>query len=89
MDKLEQDIVALMKKRVYDIAGIFGGKMKVSLNGNVIKINSFLKYVDLYLPNNEETIKIYDKDMTTPRFFLFLMRIFRWEVLATYSATQF
>ena len=39
-----------MKKRVYDMAGIFGGKVKVSLNGTPLKANSFMKYVDLYLP---------------------------------------
>ena len=67
MQKLEDDIVALMKKRVYDMAGIFGGRIKVTLNGTLLKINSFMKYVDLYLSDKVETIKIYDKDMTTPR----------------------
>jgi len=56
-----------MKKRVYDMAGIFGGRIKVTLNGTLLKINSFMKYVDLYLSDKVETIKIYDKDMTTPR----------------------
>jgi hypothetical protein len=42
------DIVALMTKRVYDIAGC-NPSVKVHLNGNRIAINSFDKYVGLYL----------------------------------------
>jgi DNA topoisomerase-2 len=40
-----------MMKRVYDMAGLYGGKLKVTLNGNLIKLNSFMKYVDLYISN--------------------------------------
>ena len=77
MNSLEDDIVAMMTKRVYDMAGIFGDKLKVFINGERIKIGSFLKYVDLYFPEGESIIKVYDKEMTTPR----------WEVLVTYSTT--
>jgi DNA topoisomerase-2 len=35
MTELEEDIVSLMKKRVYDMAGLFGAKgVKVFLNGD-------------------------------------------------------
>ena len=47
------------------MAGIFGGRVKVSLNGQWIKINSFMKYVDLYFPQDSSVIKVYDKEMTT------------------------
>jgi DNA topoisomerase-2 len=69
MAELEEDIVSLMKKRVYDMAGLFGAKgVKVFLNGDQIKINSFLKYCDMYFPKElNNPIKIYDRDMTTPR----------------------
>ena len=33
MRELDDDIVDLMMKRVYDIAGIIGGNVKVQLNG--------------------------------------------------------
>lgn len=79
MDVLEDDMVALMIKRVYDMAGIFNGNVKVFLNGQQIKINSFAKYIDLYFPSEANVIKVYDKAMTTSR----------WEVLVTYSPTQF
>ena len=36
MEILNEDIVSLMSKRVYDIAGNFAGKLKVFLNGKLI-----------------------------------------------------
>lgn len=47
MTELDADIVALMKKRVYDIAGC-NPTLKVYLNGELIKINNFSQYVKLY-----------------------------------------
>jgi len=75
MKELESDIEQLMTKRVYDMAGIYGERLKIFLNEERIKIGSFQKYVDLYLGN--DAIKIYDKEMTTPR----------WEVVVSYSPT--
>ncbi|MCB0369695.1 MAG: hypothetical protein KDD45_09700 [Bdellovibrionales bacterium] len=48
-----------MRKRVYDMAGLLPC-VKVFLNGRQLEVNSFLKYVDLYFNNTEETIKIRD-----------------------------
>lgn len=79
MTFLEEDIVALMTKRVYDMSGIFGDKVKVFINGERIRIGSFLRYVDLYFKENESISKVYDKEMTNSR----------WEVLVTYSPTLF
>ena len=44
---LDEDIMALMSKRVYDMAGIMP-RVKVSLNDKEIDIKSFSEYVDLY-----------------------------------------
>ncbi|XP_028104539.1 DNA topoisomerase 2-like [Camellia sinensis] len=49
MTHLEDDVVALMKKRVIDLAGCLGKTVKVELNGQRIPIKSFLDYVNLYL----------------------------------------
>jgi DNA topoisomerase-2 len=48
MQKLDQDIVDLMKKRVYDIAGVLGGRVKVYLDGKRIEVASFAEYCELY-----------------------------------------
>lgn len=47
MNHLDDDIVSLMKKRVYDIAGT-NSSMKVFLNGSKLNIRSFKDYVNLY-----------------------------------------
>lgn len=47
LNHLDDDIVSLMKKRVYDIAGA-NSSMKVYLNGSKINIKSFKDYVNLY-----------------------------------------
>ncbi|KJE90404.1 DNA topoisomerase II [Capsaspora owczarzaki ATCC 30864] len=50
MDYLDDDIVGLFRRRVYDIAGCMRG-LKVYLNDNLIPIRSFVDYVKLYLPD--------------------------------------
>lgn len=39
-----------MKKRVYDMAGIFNGKVKVYLNDKKISLKTFKDYVNMYIP---------------------------------------
>ncbi len=53
MEKLDDDIVALFTKRVYDLAGITDRKVSVYLNDQKIDIKTFENYVDLYLKNEE------------------------------------
>lgn len=47
MEYLDTDIVSLMKKRVYDIAGV-NSSLKVYLNGTKLPIKNFKDYVNLY-----------------------------------------
>lgn len=54
-EPLEADTVALMRKRVLDVAGVLGRGVKVLLNGERVPVRSFSEYVDLYLgPNSGE-----------------------------------
>ncbi|CAL8371464.1 unnamed protein product, partial [Boreogadus saida] len=48
MEKLDKDIVALLTRRAYDIAGSCRG-VKVMLNGKKLPVTGFRSYVDLYL----------------------------------------
>uniref|UniRef100_N1QQ66 DNA topoisomerase 2 n=1 Tax=Aegilops tauschii TaxID=37682 RepID=N1QQ66_AEGTA len=48
MTKLEDDVVALMRKRVVDMAGTLGKTVKVELNGQKVATKSFSEYVQLY-----------------------------------------
>ena len=53
MESLDEDIVGLFTKRVYDMAGCTDQRVKVQLNGNEIAVKNFKQYVDLYLKNEE------------------------------------
>ncbi|MQM00366.1 hypothetical protein Taro_033099 [Colocasia esculenta] len=81
MTELEDDVVALMKKRVVDLAGTLGKTVKVELNGQRLPVKTFQQYVDLYL-------KSADKGRLDS-----LPRIYeandRWEVCVSLSEGQF
>jgi DNA topoisomerase-2 len=77
---LTPDILALLKKRVYDMAGIFNSNVKVYLNNKRIKISKFEDYCKLYLPGDaNDSIRIYDKNMKTDR----------WEVMVSFTDGDF
>ncbi|KAJ9529194.1 hypothetical protein QJQ45_007900 [Haematococcus lacustris] len=62
MEVLEEDSVALMRKRVYDMAGILGKTCKVYLNGERLGVKSFSEYVDLYLgPKEGGAARVYER----------------------------
>lgn len=55
MEELSDDMIALMKKRVYDLAGVTS-KVKIYLNDKRVEINNFKKYIELYnLIDNDNT----------------------------------
>ncbi|WIA35043.1 hypothetical protein OEZ86_003534 [Tetradesmus obliquus] len=56
MQELEADVVALMAKRVYDVAGVLNKGCKVYLNGSRLPIKSFADYCDLYLGPKENGV---------------------------------
>ena len=58
---LNDDMYNLFKKRVYDIAAVTGKKIKVTFNGEEVPVNTFEKYIDMYIGTKEETPRIYDK----------------------------
>jgi len=47
-DSLPDDMVKLLRKRVYDIAAITDKTVKVKLDGNIIPVKTFLQYIDKY-----------------------------------------
>merc|ERR1719359_2556696 len=61
MEKLDNDIVSLMTKRVYDIAGSTDEKCSVWLNGEKLDIKSFKDYTDLYLLTRPGVPQIFEK----------------------------
>ncbi|XP_027424204.1 DNA topoisomerase 2-alpha isoform X1 [Zalophus californianus] len=81
MQSLDKDIVALMVRRAYDIAGSTKD-VKVFLNGNKLPVKGFRSYVDMYLKDKvDETgnpLKIIHEQVNP-----------RWEVCLTMSEKGF
>jgi DNA topoisomerase-2 len=75
---LDDDIFALMSKRVYDMAGIMP-KVNVTLNDKEIDIKSFTEYVDMYFEKDSSPQKIFDKEINTER----------WEVIVSVTDGEF
>ncbi|KAI9591804.1 DNA topoisomerase [Syncephalis fuscata] len=79
MEAIDDDIEALLKKRVYDMAGTVAD-VKVFLNGERIKIKNFKQYVELYTnTGNAETKPTIIHQIVNQR----------WEVAFTVSDGQF
>ncbi|XP_045842178.1 DNA topoisomerase 2-alpha [Meles meles] len=81
MQSLDKDIVALMVRRAYDIAGSTKD-VKVFLNGNKLPVKGFRSYVDMYLKDKvDETgnpLKVIHEQVNP-----------RWEVCLTMSEKGF
>jgi len=52
---LSPDMVALLKKRVYDIAAITVKSLKVKYNSQLVPIKNFQQYIDLYIQKTESS----------------------------------
>ena len=60
---LTQDMVGLLKKRVYDIGAVTDHsikKIKISYNSNIIPVKNFQQYIDLYLGPKDQCKRIYE-----------------------------
>ncbi|XP_016357871.1 DNA topoisomerase 2-beta-like isoform X1 [Sinocyclocheilus anshuiensis] len=81
MEKLDKDIVALLTRRAYDVAGSCRG-VKVMLNGKKLPVNGFRSYVDLYVKDKLDetgvTLKVVNETVNE-----------RWEVCLTMSEKGF
>lgn len=58
---LSEDMKALFKRRVYDIAAITDKHVKVQFNNQILPVKHFQQYVDLYIGDKSETTRIYEE----------------------------
>jgi DNA topoisomerase-2 len=55
MSNLDDDTVAFLSKRVYDLAGCTSSDVKVYLNGKRISgVNNFESYIDMYFKGTKK-----------------------------------
>uniref|UniRef100_A0A8C4QGD5 DNA topoisomerase 2 n=1 Tax=Eptatretus burgeri TaxID=7764 RepID=A0A8C4QGD5_EPTBU len=81
MQALDKDIVALLNRRAYDMAGTCKG-VKVFLNGQKLPVKDFQTYVNLYMKDKED-------EMGSPLKVVHEVAGDRWEVCITQSEKGF
>jgi len=58
---LSADMLALLKKRVYDVGAVTDKKVKVNYNATAIPVKNFQQYIDLYIGEKAETKRMYEQ----------------------------
>ena len=57
---LSSDMIALFKKRVYDIAAVTEKSIKVKLNGEIVPVRTFSNYIDMYIGSKGDAKRIHE-----------------------------
>ena len=68
LDGLTKDMIALLKKRIYDIAAVTDKSIKVKYNGDLIPVKNFQQYIDLYIGEKSESPRVYEDSGTEGRW---------------------
>ena len=82
MTELDDDIVAIFEKRVFDMAGITPKSVSVYLNGKKLNVKNFEDYIHMYLDASKE-----EDEMDLPMVYECPHE--RWEVGMSLSESQF
>lgn len=59
---MSADFVALLKRRVYDIAAVTDKNIKVRWNGDIVPVKNFQQYIDLYIGDKSDASRVYEAD---------------------------
>jgi len=60
VDGLTPDMIALLRKRVYDVAAVTDKSLKVKYNSALVPIKNFQQYIDLYIGDKSEVPRVYE-----------------------------
>ena len=61
IENISKDMLALLKKRTYDIAAITTRSVKVKWNNVQVPVKDFVDYVDMYIGNKSESTRVYEQ----------------------------
>jgi DNA topoisomerase-2 len=61
IDGLTPDLVALLKKRVYDISAVTDKSIKVKYNSSIIPTKNFEQYINLYIGEKGVSPRVYEE----------------------------
>ena len=59
---LTPDIIALLKKRTYDVAAVTDKNLKVKYNSTLIPIKNFSQYIDMYIGDKASAPRVYEEN---------------------------
>jgi DNA topoisomerase-2 len=59
---LTPDLIALLKKRTYDVAAITDKNLKVKYNDKLIPIKNFQQYIDMYIGDKSGAPRVYEEN---------------------------
>jgi DNA topoisomerase-2 len=65
---LDPDMVALLRKRVYDIAAVTDKTMKIKYNSQPIPVKNFQQYIDMYIGSKQDAPRVYEENETNVRW---------------------
>lgn len=60
IDGLSPDMIALLKRRVYDIAAVTDKNIKIKYNGELVPVKNFQQYIDLYIGDKASAPRVYE-----------------------------
>jgi DNA topoisomerase-2 len=60
LDGLSPDLIALLKRRVYDISAVTDKTIKVKYNSQLIPTKNFEQYINLYIGDKVEKPRVYE-----------------------------
>jgi DNA topoisomerase-2 len=65
---LTSDMIALLKKRTYDIAAVTDKAIKVKYNGQLVPVKNFQQYIDMYIGDKADAPRVYEESGSDGRW---------------------
>ena len=60
LSSLSPDLIALLKKRVYDISAVTDKTLKVKYNSQIVPVKNFEQYISLYIGDKADKPRVYE-----------------------------
>jgi len=65
---LSADLIALLKKRTYDVSAVTDKSLKVKYNGELVPVKNFQQYIDMYIGDKSAAPRVYEEDESSGRW---------------------
>ena len=59
---LTPDLIALLKKRTYDVSAVTDKTLKVKYNGELVPVKNFQQYIDMYIGDKNASPRVYEEN---------------------------